>query len=151
MRSVDGGLLASLFAGRRGRTTSSPPQFGHFPPRTFSAHEAQKVHSKEQIRASADSGGRSVSQHSQFGLSCSMSASRKKNCVQANPLTRSGQRPSVTMRLDLVVRSRMTRMARYSGDAHHSLNRAMLGNSRITHRFGDQVPSRTSVAPPRAR
>ena len=77
MRSADGGLLASLFAGRRGRTTNSPPQFGHFPPSTFSAHEAQNVHSNEQIRASEASGGRSLSQHSQFGLSCNISTSRK--------------------------------------------------------------------------
>lgn len=73
MRSVDGGLLASLFEGRRGRTTNSPPQFGHFPSSTVSAHDIQNVHSKEQIRASVDSGGKSLSQHSQFGLSCSMS------------------------------------------------------------------------------
>ena len=30
---------------------------------------AQKVHSNEQMRASVESGGRSLSQHSQFGLS----------------------------------------------------------------------------------
>ncbi|URQ62673.1 hypothetical protein LQ939_08475 [Pantoea alhagi] len=35
----------------------------------------QKVHSKEQIIASGDSGGKSQSQHSQFGLNSSMAAS----------------------------------------------------------------------------
>jgi hypothetical protein len=72
MRSVDAGLLVSLFAGRRGRATSSPPQFGHLPPSFSSAQRAQKVHSKEQMRASGESACRSRSQHSQFGLSFSM-------------------------------------------------------------------------------
>ena len=76
IRFVEGGLSASLPAGRRGRTTSSPPQFGHLPPRTVSAHDAQKVHSKEQMRASVDSGGKSLSQHSQLGLISSISFSR---------------------------------------------------------------------------
>lgn len=75
MRLLEGGLLASLLAGRRGRTTNSPPQFGHLPPRTVSAHDAQKVHSNEQMRASVDSGGKSLSQHSQLGLSSSISFS----------------------------------------------------------------------------
>ena len=76
MRLADGGLLASLLVGRRGRTTNSPPQFGHFPPRTVSAHDAQKVHSNEQTRATVDSGGKSLSQHSQLGLSSSIRFSR---------------------------------------------------------------------------
>ena len=44
MRSVDAGDLASLSAGRRGRLTSSPPQFGQI---EFIAAEQswQKVHS----------------------------------------------------------------------------------------------------------
>ena len=46
----------------------SPPQLGHFPASTVSTHDAQKVHSKEQIRASDESGGRSALQHSQLGL-----------------------------------------------------------------------------------
>jgi len=37
-----------------------------------SAQVAQKVHSKEQILASADSGGRSLLQHSQLGLRASI-------------------------------------------------------------------------------
>jgi hypothetical protein len=73
-RCVAAGWLASFAAGRRGRTTSSPPQFGHLPPSLPSVHGAQKVHSKEQIRASVESGGKSRSQHSQPGLSCSMMA-----------------------------------------------------------------------------
>lgn len=71
-RFVDGGFLASLLAGRRGRATSSPPQFGHTPFRTFVAQAAQNVHSNEQMRASPASGGRALSQHSQPGLSSSI-------------------------------------------------------------------------------
>ncbi len=71
-RSVDAGLLTSFAAGRTGRRTSSPPQFGHRPPGSRpAAHAAQKVHSNEQINASGESGGRSRSQHSQLGLSAS--------------------------------------------------------------------------------
>jgi hypothetical protein len=71
-RSLDAGYLASFPAGRRGRETSSPPQLGHLPPSTPSAQAAQNVHSNEQMRASVESGGRSLSQHSQPGLSCSI-------------------------------------------------------------------------------
>src|SRR5688572_17589968 len=71
-RSVEPGNLASFAAGLRGRATSSPPQFGHFPLRTVVAQPRQKVHSKEQITASFASGGRSRLQHSQLGRSCSM-------------------------------------------------------------------------------
>lgn len=39
------------------------------------AHASQNVHSNEQMRAPSSSGGRSLSQHSQFGLICSMSLS----------------------------------------------------------------------------
>lgn len=77
-RLVDGGLFASLFAGRRGRATSSPPQFEHFPFSTLVAQSMQNVHSKEQIRASAESAGRSLSQHSQPGLSSSIEFSALK-------------------------------------------------------------------------
>jgi hypothetical protein len=68
-RCVDAGNCPSFAAGRRGRVTSSPPQFGHLPASEPFAQEAQKVHSNEQIRASADSGGRSALQHSQLGRS----------------------------------------------------------------------------------
>jgi hypothetical protein len=39
---------------------------------TSSTHPAQNVHSKEQIRASADSGGSSLLQFSQLGLNWSI-------------------------------------------------------------------------------
>jgi hypothetical protein len=61
-----------LLAGLTGRRTSSPPQFGQAPAKRVSAQSAQKVHSKVQIIAFRASGGRSRSQHSQFGRSCSM-------------------------------------------------------------------------------
>ena len=75
-RSADAGNLASLAAGRRGRATSSPLQLGQRPPSTWLAHGSQNVHSNEQMRASADSGGRSRLQHSQFGRSRSISGLR---------------------------------------------------------------------------
>ena len=50
-----------------GRLTSSPPQFGHLSFNNPVTQSVQKVHSKEQIRASVDSGGKSLSQHSQLG------------------------------------------------------------------------------------
>ena len=71
-RSVEAGNLSSLAAGRRGRATNSPPQLGHCARSTPLAHGSQNVHSKEQMRASADSGGRSRLQHSQFGRSLSI-------------------------------------------------------------------------------
>jgi hypothetical protein len=64
--------LASFSAGRRGRMTSSPPQFGQWPLKRDSVQSSQKVHSKEQMRAIVESGGRSRSQHSQLGRSCRM-------------------------------------------------------------------------------
>lgn len=67
--------MASLAAGRRGLATNSPPQFGHTPLSLLSTHEAQNVHSKEQMRAFGASGGRSQSQHSQFGRISSTSTS----------------------------------------------------------------------------
>jgi hypothetical protein len=76
-RRVDAGWLASLAAARRGLASSSPPQLGQIPLRTVSAHEAQKVHSNEQMRAPGASGGRSLSQHSHPGLSSSMVTSPK--------------------------------------------------------------------------
>jgi hypothetical protein len=73
---VEAGWRASAASGRLGRTTSSPPQFGHFPPSRPSAQSAQNVHSKEQIRAWVEAGGSGLSQHSQLGLSSSMEFSR---------------------------------------------------------------------------
>jgi hypothetical protein len=71
-RSCEGGYCSSIAAGRIGRRMSSPPQLGQRPPSTFSTQFRQKVHSNEQIIASRESGGRSLSQHSQLGLSKSM-------------------------------------------------------------------------------
>ena len=59
-------------AGRTGRGTKPPPQFGQVPSSTPSAQRAQKVHSKLQIRASAESGGSDRLQCSQVGRSSSM-------------------------------------------------------------------------------
>ena len=74
-RSVEAGFAASLDAGRRGRGSSSPPQLGQVPFSVTSAQVAQKVHSNEQMRASVESGGRGLSQHSQLGRSWSMEGS----------------------------------------------------------------------------
>jgi len=57
---------------RKGLRTNSPPQFGHLPCKRAVAHEQQNVHSNEQIIASRELGGRSRSQHSQFGFMSSM-------------------------------------------------------------------------------
>jgi len=70
-RRVDGGSAASRRAGRMGRRTSSPPQFGQTPCRTFSAQLRHQVHSYVQMSTSGDAGSRSRSQHSQFGRSSS--------------------------------------------------------------------------------
>ena len=72
MRSVEAGKRSSAACGRIGRRTNSPLQFGQTPASTSPAQVAQNVHSNEQIRASCESGGRSRSQHSQFGLSVSI-------------------------------------------------------------------------------
>jgi hypothetical protein len=66
-RTVDAGYRASFSAGRMGRATSSPPQFGQRPPSVVSAQSRQKVHSKLQIMASVAASGRSLLQHSQLG------------------------------------------------------------------------------------
>ena len=74
-RAVEAGYFASFSAGRIGRDTRLPVQFGQRPPSFVSAQSRQKVHSNEQIIASAEAGGRSLSQHSQFGRSASMGIS----------------------------------------------------------------------------
>lgn len=71
-RVVDAGLFLSADAGRIGLGTKFPEQLGQIWLSTLSAHSTQNVHSKVQITASVDSGGKSLSQHSQFGLSSSM-------------------------------------------------------------------------------
>lgn len=70
-RCVEAGLLTSLASERLGRATSSPPQFGHLAEKVV-AQASQNVHSNEQMRAPDCSAGRSLSQHSQLGLICSM-------------------------------------------------------------------------------
>jgi hypothetical protein len=71
-RSFDGGNFASFSAGRIGRGEKLPPQFGQRPLSRVSTQSRQNVHSKVQIIASVAWGGRSLSQHSQFGRSASM-------------------------------------------------------------------------------
>ncbi len=71
-RLLEAGKRSSFSAGRIGRFTSSPPQFGQRSPRAVSAQERQNVHSKEQINASELAAGRSQSQFSQLGRSSSM-------------------------------------------------------------------------------
>lgn len=73
-RCTDAGLLTSLASERLGRATSSPPQFGHLAEKVV-AQASQNVHSNEQMRAPDRSAGRSLSQHSQLGLICSMTLS----------------------------------------------------------------------------
>jgi len=74
-RSFDGGRLLverparHSVAGRIGRGAKPPPQFGQ----TFeslSTQSAQNVHSKVQMCASVELGGRSRSQPSQLGRNC---------------------------------------------------------------------------------
>ncbi len=66
---LDAGYFTRMASGRIGRGAKLPLQFGHAPPKTFVAQASQNVHSNVQMRASGLSGGRSRSQHSQFGLS----------------------------------------------------------------------------------
>ena len=48
-----------------------PPQFGQISLSLFLAQSLQKVNSNVQINTSFDSGGKSLLQHSQFGLNSS--------------------------------------------------------------------------------
>ncbi len=68
-RLVDAGCTNSLSVGLTGRVTKFPPQLGQVLSNLFSAHSLQNVHSNVQIRASLVPGGKSLSQHSQLGLS----------------------------------------------------------------------------------
>lgn len=72
IRFVDAGFSTSFCVGLTGLATSSPPQFGHFNLNLSVAHASQNVHSNEQIIAPTASAGKSLSQHSQFGLISSM-------------------------------------------------------------------------------
>ena len=67
-RVVDAGYFNNASAGRIGLGTKFPPQFGHWFCNLFSAQFKQNVHSKVQITACLLFGGKSTSQHSQFGL-----------------------------------------------------------------------------------
>jgi hypothetical protein len=72
---VEGGRLATdspgrhSVAGRIGRGSKPPPQFGQTLNSTLSTQSAQKVHSKLQMRASVYAAGKSRPQYSQFGRS----------------------------------------------------------------------------------
>gem|GEM_PF-984153 len=79
-RVVEPGNFSSLAAGRDGRGSNSPPQFGHVPARRPLAHSLQNVHSKEQMRASAESGGKSRLQHSHLGRIWSMAKPQRAFC-----------------------------------------------------------------------
>jgi hypothetical protein len=93
-----------------------------------SAQERQKVHSNEQIMASRESGGRSMSQHSQPGFSKSMLRSRSWICqgrADRDPVQ--GKRIAVLNSFFSMIlpESRFTRFAnpaltdRDSGENHH--------------------------------
>lgn len=86
MRRVEGGFLSSFAAGRIGRGTRFPPQFGQTPPSLFSTQSRQKVHSNVHIIASLAEGGKSLSQHSQLGRNSSICSPRVRYIVN---LTRS--------------------------------------------------------------
>lgn len=58
-----------------GRGAKLPPQLGHRLSKTPDAQDMQNVHSNVQITASTESGGKSLSQHSQLGLNSSMELS----------------------------------------------------------------------------
>ena len=83
---VDGARLHqdTLPGTRVGRLSSTPPQFGHLPPRFDWAQAAQNVHSKEQMTASATSAGRSRPHRSQFGRISSISASCGRTTAAAH-------------------------------------------------------------------
>jgi hypothetical protein len=71
-RSEEAGYFLKRCSGRIGRGSKLPPQFGHTPSSRASTQSRQKVHSNVQTMASAESGGRSLPQCSQFGRSCSI-------------------------------------------------------------------------------
>jgi hypothetical protein len=74
-RIAEAGDLVRKWIGLLGLGVRLPPQFGHLPFNVPAAHSEQNVHSKLQMKASSLVGGRSRSQHSQFGRSSSISAS----------------------------------------------------------------------------
>jgi hypothetical protein len=60
-----------FLAGRTGRGTNPPPQFGQTLPSSVSTQFAQNVHSNVQILACVESGGNALLQCSQVGRSSS--------------------------------------------------------------------------------
>lgn len=71
-RFLEAGFFCKRDCGRIGRDSKLPSQFGQTPWYTSSTQRRQNVHSKVQIIASGDSGGRSQSQFSQLGRSSSI-------------------------------------------------------------------------------
>jgi len=67
MRFFDAGYFSNICIGRIGRLTKLPAQLGHLKCNVVSAQSAQKVHSNVQMNADPESGGKSLSQHSQLG------------------------------------------------------------------------------------
>lgn len=75
------GYFDSNACGLTGRFSNVPPQFGHAPLSSPSTHDLQNVHSKLQITASSESGGKSRSHRSQFGLIDSIALRRCRRPV----------------------------------------------------------------------
>ena len=67
MCSVEAGNCSHKCMARDGRKRSVPPQLGQVSCKCPLAHEAQNVHSNEQMYARSESAGKAASQHSQFG------------------------------------------------------------------------------------
>src|SRR6185503_20456502 len=67
-------------AGRTGRGTNPPPQFGQTLSRMRSTHVAQNVHSYEQMRACGEFGGNGSLQFSHVGLNSSMLSKPRERC-----------------------------------------------------------------------
>jgi hypothetical protein len=84
VRSVVAGYFCSKATERNGRGLKPPPQFGHTSCSFVLTQSMQNVHSNEQIIASVESGGRSLSQHSQPGRICNMVESPKHCGRQAS-------------------------------------------------------------------
>jgi hypothetical protein len=72
---VVAGFFSSLFFGRIGLGFKPPPQLGHTFESSVSTQSLQKVHSKLQIMAWVESGGRAAPHASQLGRSSSTAAS----------------------------------------------------------------------------
>lgn len=86
-RLVEAGYFSSNAAGRIGRFSKFPPQFGQMPPSGPSTQAGQKVHSNVQMRASA-SGGKSASHRSQFGRSSNIAITKFSDRFSPSPKER---------------------------------------------------------------